>query len=319
MKFSLEQWRDVTRVFYEVTPLGDPSRFAAEAVAQLHGRLICTQARFTEQGFTHEPSRIKGVDHNFLLYERYFVGEGRGLASDEAVQIDRASVHLIDMSRRYRSITSDVVTAGVCIPHEVIGYDPSRDPAYRIVPIATPQGRMLDLAHANFRFAVARGQADAEELAAAFLAMVRMLMLNGSDSHSIHQQDIDRRPLLRSYIGRNLEDPNLSPERVCRELGISRTVLYREFQEEGGVIKFITDRRLDRCFAALMATTGGRGAVRRVAERWGFHHAGNFHRSFRHRFGMAPSDCLQQDSPRVSPTDGGTYHPVHEWMRDARS
>ncbi len=319
MTLTFDQWRAITRVFYDVTPLGDPDRFAAEVTARLHGRIICTEARFTRQEFRHDPGLIKGVDHNFLLYERYFAGWGRGLAAEDPAHIDRASIHLIDMSRRYRSITSDVVTAGVCIPHDVIGYDPSRDPAYRVVPVASPQGRMLDLAHANFRFAVARNQADAEELATAFLALVRMLMLNGSDTRSDGQPEIDRRPLLRAYIARNLANPDLSADHICRELGISRTVLYRVFQEDGGVVRFITDRRLDRCFAALMATTAGRGAVRRVAERWGFHHAGNFHRSFRDRFGMSPSDCLEQDSPRVSPIHGGIYHPIHEWVRDAGS
>ena len=315
MRYSFDEWQNLTRVFFEVTPLIDVNGFVAEAEARRYDRLICTRARFPRQKFDHDPVRIRGVDHNYLLYERYYDGEGRGLAADVPAHINRASIHLIDMSRRYRSITEDVAVAGVCIPHDLIGYDPSRDPPYRSVPVVSPQGKMLDLAHGAFRVAVARERPDAPELSAAFLALVRTLMLNAPDTRSAEQKDVDRRPLLRTYIARHLADLGLSPAQICDELGLSRSVLYREFQRDGGVIRFITNRRLDRCFADLMATPARHGAVRRVAERWGFDHPGNFHRSFRDRFGMSPSDCLERDSSRACPIPGNVHHPVHEWLR----
>lgn len=316
MRYSLEQWRDLTRVFYDITPLGDPEGFVAEGIARWHDRLICTEARFPAQQFDHDPARIKGVDHDYLLYERYYAGQGRGLAMEVPAQIDRASIHLIDMSRPYRAITGDVITAGVCIPHDLIGYDPSRDPPYRVVPVATPQGRMLDLAHGTFRAAVAKDQPDTAELAAAFLALIRTFLLKGSDLRLDEPPDIDRRPLLRTFIVRHLDDPELSPEQICQTLGLSRAALYRAFRQDGGVMRFISDRRLDRCFADLMGTPASRGAVRRVAERWGFHHPGNFHRSFRDRFGLSPSDCLEPGHQRAPSAEGNAFYPVHEWMRD---
>ncbi len=315
MEYSFDEWQDIARVFYQVTPLTDISDFAAEAEVQRYDRLICTKAKFSPQKFDHDPARIGGVDHDYLLYERYLDGEGRGLAADVPAHINQASIHLIDMSRRYRSITKGVATAGVCIPHDLIGYDPSRDPPYRSVPVASPQGKMLDLAHGAFRVAVAREQPDARELSAAFLALVRTLMLNAPDTRSAEQKYVDRRPLLRTFISRHLTDLDLSPAQICGELGLSRSVLYREFQRDGGVIRFITNRRLDRCFADLMAAPARRGAVRRIAERWGFDHPGNFHRSFRDRFGMSPSDCLERDGEHAAPTPGTAYYPVHEWLR----
>ena len=152
-------------------------------------------------------------------------------------------------------------------------------------------------------------------MADTFLTLVRMLMVKGSDTLSTAQQDLDRRPLLRTFIARNLENPELSPDHICRQLGLSRTSLYREFQEDGGVLRFIADQRLDRCFADLMATPASRGAVRQVAERWGFHHAGNFHRRFRERFGMSPSDCLDRNGLGPAPDQGSTFHPIMKWMR----
>ncbi len=315
MKYTLEQWSDIARVFWDITPLGDPERFAVDLEARLHDRLICTEVRFTGQEFKHDPAHIKGVDHNFLLYERYFVGRSRGLVAECPVHIDQGTIHLVDMSRRCRKLSNDVVTAGVCIPHDLVGYDPVRDPAYLSVSLASPQGRMVDLAHGSFRAALARNQADVAELADTFLTLVWMLMVKGSDTPSTERQDLDRRPLLRTFITRNLEDPRLSPDHICRQLGLSRTSLYREFREDGGVLRFITDRRLDRCFADLMATPASRGAVRQVAERWGFHHAGNFHRLFRERFGMSPSDYLDRNGLPAASGQGNTFHPIMDWMR----
>lgn len=315
MNYTFEEWRDVARVFYDITALTDLKAFSAEATVQRHDRLICTRARFTGQRFDHDPARINGIDHNYLLYERYFVGEGRGLAADVPTRIDAARIHVIDMSRPYRSVTNEVVTAGICIPHDAVGYDPSRDPPYRAVPIATPQGRLLDLAHGAFRFAVTNNRPDAVELAAAFVALLRALMLKASNMQAAEQQDPRSRRLMRTYISRHLDDPDLSPAHLCRELGVSRSVLYREFQHDGGVARFITDRRLDQCFADLLAAPTSRGAVRTIAERWGFDHAGNFHRCFRDRFGVSPSECLAQDRHRASQNPRPAYHPVHEWLR----
>ena len=317
MKYTIDQWRDVSSVFYEVTPLGDHDRFAVEMDARRHNRLICTEVRFTGQEFTHDPTRIKGVDHNFLLYERYFSGQGRGVVADAPTHIDQGSIHLIDMSRRYRAITSDVITAGVCIPHDMIGYDPTRDPHYRSVPIGSPQGRMLDLAHNTLREAMTRDKPETAALADTFLTLVRKLMLKTIDTPPGGQQDIDRLPLLRTYIARNLHDTELSAEQICRDVGLSRSALYREFHDDGGVMRFIADRRLDRCFADLMATPASRGAVGQVAGRWGFHHPGNFHRRFRERFGMSPSDCLDHNDVPAAPNQGGAFHPIMEWMRAA--
>ena len=48
----------------------------------------------------------------------------------------------------------------------------------------------------------------------------------------------------RRYIANNLKAPNLSPEMVCADLGISRRQLYYLFERHGGVANFIRNRRL---------------------------------------------------------------------------
>ncbi|MEZ5669678.1 MAG: helix-turn-helix domain-containing protein [Alphaproteobacteria bacterium] len=315
MRYTFDEWRHVARVFYELAPLAETNRIAAEAHIRRHQRLILTEVRFIPQRFAHVPSRIRGVDHNYLLYERYMAGTSRGLAADMSTRIDQGSVHVIDMSRVYRTVTSEVATAGVCIPHDLIGYDPSVDPPYRTLCLDTPQGRMLDLAHEALRTAVADGRADAEELAAAFLALVGTLMLKTAGRRAVDRGAHRSSAMLRAFIAHNLADPELTPERICGQMGVSRSVLYREFRPDGGVARYIADQRLDQCFADLAAAAHARGAVRSVAERWGFFHPGNFNRAFRDRFGISPSDCLDGATGEDAPDGSVRYHPVHDWLR----
>lgn len=311
MQYGFEEWHDLARVFFDVAPLDDPSDFRAQASFSLQGELILTDARFPPLLFDHDPARIRGVDHGYLLFERYLSGSGRGLIGDAATRIDAGSIHLLDMSRRYRTLTSGVVTRGVIIPHAAIGYDPSRHRSYARVSLASKPGRLVDFAHQSLAEAAARASPEAEPLARGFLALVRALVL-GQWSH---RSDAGNRALVKAYIDRHLSDPELTTERLCASFGLSRSVLYRLFEPDGGVIRYITDRRLDRCYLDLAAAPAERGEVRRVAETWGFYQPGNFHRGFRRRFGVAPSDCLQ--SRRIDRGDARKAHPVHQWMRNA--
>ena len=56
----------------------------------------------------------------------------------------------------------------------------------------------------------------------------------------------------RRYIDENLQSPSLTPEKLCRSLGVSRRVLYNVFERYGGVVHYIRRRRLVSCHAAIV-------------------------------------------------------------------
>lgn len=314
MQFSLDAWRDHVSVFYEVEPLVDPRSFSAAVSFCRQRDLILTKASFPAQCFDHNPKAIKGIDHGYLLFERYLEGRGRGLVDETSTKIDRGRIHLVDMSRRYRTVVSKVATQGVIIPHDTIGYDPSADPAYVSTDRSMPEARLLELAHASFCRAAETEADSAPHLAATFVSLVQRLLLGQPDRRSESQRVRDRLTILKAYITRHLDDLELSTEHLCRVFGLSRSSLYRLFEQHGGVARYISDRRLDRCFADLLAARRKRGQVRRVAERWGFFQPGNFHRRFRERFDLAPSECIGSSSALV-PRERSTGWPVHEWLR----
>ncbi len=60
-------------------------------------------------------------------------------------------------------------------------------------------------------------------------------------------------------------------------------------------VAFIRDRRLDQVRRALASAMPEDGlSVTVAAQRWGFHHLGNFSAQYRHRFGESPSETLRR-------------------------
>jgi AraC-like DNA-binding protein len=94
----------------------------------------------------------------------------------------------------------------------------------------------------------------------------------------------------RRHIQQHLETADLTPESVCRALGVSRTRLYQLFEPSGGVLHYIQRRRLLTAHAALSDPAEHRRIVD-IAESVGFTSAANFSRAFSKEFGYSPREA----------------------------
>lgn len=316
---ALDEWRFAALPFFEITPLTEAEAFVGQSVFGRAGGLVLSRVRFSSQRMEHDPSKLRGVDHNYLLFERYRSGCGRGLVDGNATTISDGGMHLVDMSRHYVTIANVQRADGVLIPHDAVGYDPSRHSAYFPLPEHSQDGHTLANGVVSLEAAVANRRAeDASDVASAFCGLIRALLLGETDDLD-QEARRGRKLLLHGYVERHLQDDDLTAERLCRDLAMSRATLYRSLEDEGGVRSFVNGLRLEQCFAELLQATAQRGQVRVVAERWGFHDAASFHRSFRRRFGFAPSDCLGSDTPGsdTGPDDIAQLFPdpLADWFR----
>ena len=94
---------------------------------------------------------------------------------------------------------------------------------------------------------------------------------------------------VRLAIRQNLRSPTLTPRRLCRMVGMSRSQLYRLFEPLGGVARYIQSERLREAYRALANPDNLRG-IYEVAQDLGFFDASAFSRTFRREFGCAPSE-----------------------------
>jgi len=105
---------------------------------------------------------------------------------------------------------------------------------------------------------------------------------------------------VRLYIERNLQREGLTAAFLAKELGTSRSQLYRAFDRLGGVHHYIRQRRLRRCLLALGDPTQAKRRIADLAYEHGFSDEAHFSRLFRQTFGVAPRAAraaLQQGDP----------------------
>jgi len=96
------------------------------------------------------------------------------------------------------------------------------------------------------------------------------------------------RQRLRRHIEENLPREDLSPASIARDLGVSRTQLYRQFERAGGVNTYIRRRRLRRSLLALCDPRHADRRIGDIAYDAGFADEAHFSRLFRQTFGMSP-------------------------------
>jgi AraC-like DNA-binding protein len=124
---------------------------------------------------------------------------------------------------------------------------------------------------------------------------------------------------VRRFVEGNLTSGDLSVERICRELGISRTRLYQIFEQYGGVHHYIQRRRLLSAHAAL-SDPANREQIVDIAFAVGFSSAAHFSRAFGKEFGYSPREARNLTIPRylgqiVSPASSDSSHSFDEWLK----
>ncbi|MBW0448447.1 helix-turn-helix domain-containing protein [bacterium M00.F.Ca.ET.228.01.1.1] len=95
----------------------------------------------------------------------------------------------------------------------------------------------------------------------------------------------------RTLIKDRIHEPELGPEQIADELGVSSRYLYRLFAEVGESIgEIICTTRLNGCAEWLQQRAFANRSITDIAMVWGFNNASHFSRTFRRHFGMSARD-----------------------------
>ncbi|MEM9262338.1 MAG: AraC family transcriptional regulator [Pseudomonadota bacterium] len=293
MRFDIDTFHDVARPFFEVKLLTERESFHGEVDFFSRGDVLATSVAFSDQRHCRDPRRVTETDPDIVLVETYYSGSSHGLLADQSTCSECGSVHIMDWSRPYVGIVSNGARGvGLQLPHAILGFDPSRHTPYRSLPPKSAQGRLLSASLHLLIEELSSGETEeTDDMIQTIVGLVRTCVIGDASWDTGPVQDAGRRALVERHIRRNLSVAPLTVSSICKELGMSRATLYRCFGQ-GGIERFVSELLLDRCLDDLLASSAESGAVRRVAERWGFFDPGNFRKRFRARFGFSPSDCL---------------------------
>ena len=111
---------------------------------------------------------------------------------------------------------------------------------------------------------------------------------------SVADMPVERSIMVRERVDRlireNLASARLNPARICALAGISRSALYRLFENRGGVAEYIQAMRLNCVYVQLGHPHLAHNTISSLAAGQGMHNAAAFNRAFRQRFGCTPSE-----------------------------
>ncbi|HEY4115863.1 MAG TPA: helix-turn-helix domain-containing protein [Rhizomicrobium sp.] len=142
------------------------------------------------------------------------------------------------------------------------------------------------------------------ETAAGALLYLIAAAFNGAEFDPGDMQSPAHRALelrAKMFVKERLGKADLDPESIAAATGLSRSALYRLFEETGGVAGYIREQRLRRCFSELVRMQNSSRQIAEIAYRWGFSDAAHFSRVFKLRFGCSPSEARDAAALAIGP------------------
>ena len=168
----------------------------------------------------------------------------------------------------------------------------------------TPLGHLLgDYMIALENRLSALTEADLPRLASAVAAMVAAAVAPSAERVAVAapQIDVGRKERVRQVVRKHLRTPIFGPAILCRLVGMSRSNLYRLFEDTGGVGRYIQRERLLEAHAVLTDPTNTQ-PISAVADDLCFADASSFSRAFKREFGHSPGEVRSEALAGLPPS-----------------
>lgn len=255
--------------------------------------LVFLDARVSPHTMIRRRKHLRQSERD-LLFLTHGPGTTHVLLKDQLAVLDADALHLTDYARERIEHYNDEAHFCVLLPHDAVGYDPSRHPPHVRVGFETPPGRLLATAWRALRDQLPDVTLeDSSELARGFAGLVGGLLFpSGAPEAGAAAVVRVRSEAMHHYVDRHLDDPLLGVDRLMHVFAASRATVYRYFAADGGVKDYVYRKRLERAFRELAKSRPARGRVTQVALQLGFSSASHFTRRFKAHFGCLPGDVL---------------------------
>ena len=111
-----------------------------------------------------------------------------------------------------------------------------------------------------------------------------------AQSAGVHRDVLCAR--IKSYIERNVADPELSVDAIAQALGMSTRSVHRAFKADpaGSISNYVWLRRLSHCAASLRNPTEADRSITAICFSFGFTSASHFSRLFHEYVGVSPRE-----------------------------
>jgi len=289
----LDAWNAAFGGLNEIRAL--PEQDNAPAVLSENWRLggmLLAVNRVPPSVFLRTPAHVRrdGLDHWVVRVLRR--GTNRLSVGGFSGVVEAARPVLFSMHETWASRWTEAEWVSLCLPRDLDVPLSAGLSRLRQGPVEGPLGDLLgDMLLALPARLRAAAPAQVPALAQVTRAVLASCLLSGDLPLAQPGNAVTQKERVRRAIRDQIGSARLTPERLAALAGMSRSSLYRLFEEEGGVARYIQSVRLSYARAALSDPAQARLSIAQIAESHGFPDASVFTRAFRQAFGMTPRDA----------------------------
>jgi len=277
----------------------DGESFDADAIGSNFGPFILSRRILRNPGMAsyvmiRDERRIRMDEHDFFRFTVPLEGEVLFRTAVPASIQKAGELNVLDAAQVNESKVSARDTVSLVVPRDIL---PGSTAALHGHILAGGLGHLLrDHILSLFQHLPRLGDGEVASVAQATRQLLAAAVAPTPDAirHA-------RKPIrgafterVRRYVDAHLLDPDLTPDRICRDAGVSRAKLYQLFDDQGGIMAHIRRRRLRRAYHALAASGGPRPPIAGIAASHGFASEKHFYRLFKAEFGHTPGETPER-------------------------
>lgn len=322
-------WRDSMSVLFEVDQdkelRGAPFEAHLEAFMFDQIMLARTQSTAASYSRTRKDIQTDGID--MMMLQLILKGDVEFNYGKNVSSLQPGDIVVFDLNRECRNYNENFANLSLLFPRELIDeFVPSATLWHgRCLPRNKPMTNLLKSHMLSlYEFGPKIRTESCLDLQRSLLNLTSSAFQASADNVARASEIIAATQLLeiKKYIRARLTDPNLTPDSIARGFGLSRAHLYRIAEPLGGIMNFIRDQRLKRCWQELQNPNKQHLTITELGFKWGYNDAGTFTRNFKKTFGMLPKDAramgrlnnsLQSDL--ANNLEGMTSRNYESWVR----
>jgi AraC-like DNA-binding protein len=305
---ALRRMREATSALSEITYGGPSDRFAARISSYEMTSALLLEARVPRIRYDRSPLHVtrSRVDHYLVV--TYLRGESRQVTGARELVITPGDIGVFDLTHPMRTLT--VPSPGdrsarhitLILPRTLLApllptsgtLDPQR------IPGDGPYGRILrGLLVEMWRSAEQLSPDETEPMTATVATLVagalRPALGNSLDvaaaAHAATRDAIQR------FLDRSDPQPDeIGVAALCQRFHISRATLYRMFEPDGGLVRYLRERQLRHALEVIASPAQRHRKIVDIALQHGFTTESGFIRAFRRYFGLSPGEARLESS-----------------------
>ena len=299
---GLQQLRQATTGICDVIPLTAEDDFYVSSATIMTGNALLVDSSVSALEYHRTPAHIArgGLDHYqvaLCLHGEMSFSSGR-----RKVTLRPGDICLIDMAQPNRTVYTVaedgrsrlmalILQRGILAPK--LAHPDSATAAF--LPAGHHHARLL----ADQFAALWEPDVPSDGALAAMIEAMADIMAGVAGRAADTEGEVERaehhlyRAMIKRHIAANLETRSLAADDLCRRFEISRASLYRLFEADGGLARYIQEQRLNRALMLLVSPASRSKRLIDLALSLQFSSDSSFVRAFRRRFGSTPGEIRE--------------------------